>query len=298
MKRMLPAVLGLTGATALGIARVVTVTPASHDFGQVAIGGGSGTTSFRVQMANAGRQDSVDATIAGPDAPDFRVGSSSCKAPLGTGPCSVDVWFAPKIQGPKVARLELTDSKGGKAIAALKGTGVSPVCTNRVVFCNYAHLYSGTFNWTSNLSGPAGSTSETVSVTITHGVAGCNGTVVSTFKGRSRTGAVTGTGLVAVEFDNDTLPNGDRDPKAGEVYRITVACPSPAFQATADEAATPSRPAELGDFFQQTYDQRITPPFKAPLVDLVGSTSYPAPDVDALNGVNGAVQVNWSLKRS
>jgi hypothetical protein len=284
----------LATVTAAGIARTVTVTPTSLDFGQVAIGGGTNAKSVDIRMAAPGPKDSVIAVLAGPDVADFRM-SPSCQDPsLAAGPCSQQVWFQPSLQGPKVARLELTDTRGGRATVTLKGTGVSPVCTNKVVFCNYAHFYTGTFNWTSNLTGPGASTSETISVDILHGVASCNGTVKSTFQGRSRTGAVTGTGLVAVEFDNDTLPNGDRDPKAGTVYRITVACPSPDFKATADEPATPSRPAELGDFFQQSYDQKI----KAVGLDLVGSTSYPAPDVDPLNGVNGAVQVNWSLKRS
>lgn len=294
MRSLQPVLLGLAGMVVAALARAVTVTPSSFDFGQVAVGGGSKTTAFTIQMAGAGPTDSVVAVLAGPDAGDFRVGVS-CQPPLlQGGGCRASVHFVPTLPGPKLARLDLTDTRGGRTSAALKGTGVQPVCTNRVVFCNYAHLYSGTFNWSSNLTGPGASTSETVSVTVVQGVATCNGTVISTLKGRSRTGAVTGNGLVAVEFDHDTLPNGDRSPTAGNVYRVTVACPSPAFQATADEAATPARPAELGDFFQQTYDQRI----KAVGDNLSGSTSYPSPDADALNGVMGAVQVNWSLKRS
>jgi hypothetical protein len=68
----------------------------------------------------------------------------------------------------------------------------------------------------------------------------------------------------------------------------------PDWPASADEPATPSRPAELGDLPQQTYNQ----PASSVGINLDGSTSYPAPENDALNGVTGAVQVNWSLKRS
>ena len=34
-----------------------------------------------------------------------------------------------------------------------------PACQMKVVSCNYAHLYSGTFNWTVTLSGPASQSS-------------------------------------------------------------------------------------------------------------------------------------------
>ena len=298
MSRHNAAWIGLIGATALGVlARALTITPNTYDFGTVAVGGAQKPAPFRVSGLGTNPRDTAVAVIAGPDAADFVLDPGSCKPPFwGTDSCEYQVWFTPRLQGGKAARLEVTDARGVKATASLKGTGVTPVCTNRVVFCNYAHLYSGTFNWTSNLNGPKSSYSETVSVAILHGVATCNGSATSTFEGRSRKGAINGSGLLAVEFDRDTVEDPVNASKSTSrlVYRITVACPSPDWPASADEPATPSRPAELGDLQQQTYNQ----PASEVGINLDGSTSYPAPESDALNGVTGAVQVNWSLKRS
>lgn len=193
--------------------------------------------------------------------------------------------------GPKRARLEVTDSRGGVAKATLSDTVVAPVCTNNVVFCNYAHLYSGTFNWINKNSSATSSHSENVAVTVTLGVAVCNGTVVDTENGRSITGAVTGKGLIGVEFDEEVDPTTNTKQT---VYRITAACPSADFPATADAPATPSRPAELGHFFQETLNQ----PIGSVGSDLLGSISLPSPETDQLNGVVGTIQINWSLKRS
>ena len=99
---------------------------------------------------------------------------------------------------------------------------------------------------------------------------------------------MNGTGLIGVEFVRGTLIDslGNEGPER-LVYRVTVACPSPAVPATADGAALPSRPAELGDFFRETYNQPATE--VAPRT-LVGSVSYPVEG-------EGNVSVSWSLGR-
>jgi hypothetical protein len=292
----LGAAILIMGFTAAGI----TITPASHDFGKWSVNGWV-DFDFQVRIPpGAGPRDTVTQSVTGPDVADFQLNTNSCETFWRTGSCLSTIIFMPKSLGPKSARLVVSDSRGNSATALLTGTAVAPVCTNRVVFCNYGHFYSGTFNWTSNLTGPGSSASETVSVTVVDGVATCNGSATSTsppmnnYPGRSTKGAVTGTGLFAVEFVRDTVvnPTNKANNTSRLVYRVTVACPSPSWPATVDGPATPSRPAELGDFFQQSYNQPAT----AVGMDLVGSISYPAPEVDALNGVNGAVQVNWSLK--
>jgi hypothetical protein len=299
----LPALLGLSSVSALGLAAyAVTVRPLAHNFGNVAVQGRAGhPTAFTITVPAGHLVSGASGVIGGPDAVDFGIqGDSTCSSPISPQTCTLDVEFTPKSLGAKVARLIVTDGQGGTATASLTGTAVAPACTNRVVFCNYGHFYSGTFNWTSNLTGPGSSSSETVSVTVIDGVATCNGSATSTsppmnnYPGRSTKGAVTGIGLFAVEFVRDTVvnPTNKANNTSRLVYRVTVACPSPSWPATVDGPATPSRPAELGDFFQQSYNQPAT----AVGMDLVGSISYPAPEVDALNGVNGAVQVNWSLK--
>lgn len=302
---------GIAGAAALGVATfVISIQPISHDFGRIAVGGTSRNMTFRVTLpTGAGPSDTIIGKIAGADATDFILfnenngtrcegGRPSLLAPSPyssywrSGSCTYEVDFRPgSYVGPKVARLEVSDSRGGVAKATLTGTAVAPLCTNNVVFCNYAHLYSGTFNWINKNSSPTSSHSENVEVTVTLGVAVCNGTVTDTENGQSTTGAVTGKGLIGVEFDEEVDPN-TRAKRT--VYRISVACPSPAFAATEYVAATPSRPAELGHFFQETLNQ----PIVSVGFDLVGSISIPSPETDQLNGVSGAIQINWSLKRS
>jgi hypothetical protein len=177
--------------------------------------------------------------------------------------------------GVKKASLDVVDSKHVLVSAALEGVAVEPVCTNDVVFCNYARFYSGNFDWST--------ATEQVKVTIVNGVASCNGS--ATFQGRPK-GIVSGPGLVAVEFVQGTIEDstGNEGPER-LVYRITVACPSPAVPATADGPAMPSRPAELGDFFQQTYNQ----PASGVGINLVGSTSW------KVEG-EGIVSLTWSLR--
>ena len=163
-------------------------------------------------------------------------------------------------------------------------SGVDPDCVMKVVACNYAHLYSGVFSWNSVLKAPNSSTVIVMQADIDGLRVTCSGTETVTDNGVSHVMKSQGNGLVAVEFKNDE----DKRP----VYNITVACPSPG------DADTPSQPAELGHFDQQTYDQLTTAaggPI-SPGVDLIGSSTYPNPDNDAVNGVTGDVVVKWSLK--
>jgi hypothetical protein len=102
--------------------------------------------------------------------------------------------------------------------------------------------------------------------------------------GITRVGSIAGTGLIAVEFLED--------PIYPLVYLITVACPTPAFAATASDPADPSRPAELGQGELLSEKQ----PAADVGIDLEGTISYPSPDTDPLNGVTGHVSISWKLK--
>jgi hypothetical protein len=197
--------------------------------------------------------------------------------------------FRPTTTGRKAATLLVTDNHGQRVTAALTGEGVTGVgCRMQVVYCNYAHLYSGTFIWTSTLAAPGSQDGEHVQVDVANGVATCNGSASSSEQGNTRTGAITGSGLIAIEFE--------RDDAYRPVYRITVACPTPAWPAGENgEPATPSRPAELGHNEQKSYDQPASGP---PGMTLRGSYSNPAPETDALNGVTGTVSVSWELCES
>jgi len=269
--------LGIASLSTVTVALAFTLQPLSADLGEVAVGGGSNAKQFVVSDPAGAARDSITPTLSGRDAADFVLEQGGCNNWPAQNQCSLYVYFYPKSKGVKVAQLDVRDRKGRTVSASLKGTGVAPVCTNNVVFCNYAFLYSGNFDWTT--------ASETVKVQVVNGVATCNGS--ATLQGRPK-GIVSGTGLVAVEFVRGTIPDsaGKEGPER-LVYRVTVACPSPAVPATSDGAALPSRPAELGDFFQQTYNQPVDA--VAPRT-LVGSISTPVEG-------EGTVSVSWSLMR-
>ena len=57
---------------------------------------------------------------------------------------------------------------------------------------------------------------------------------------------------------------------------------------------SPVQPAELGHNDLQTYQQRATTIAQKLLQ---GSSKYPAPESDAVNGVTGSVQVSWNISR-
>lgn len=293
-----PVVIGLATAAAM------TITPASHDYGDIAVSAVSINSPFDITLLpGAAPGSKLTVTVAGADAGDFRLRSAStihvdssnsgCANTPQRSVCSAKVEFRPRSLGPKLARLVVTDNHGNRAIAQLTGKGISAVCLHRVVPCNYSHFFSGVFSWKIGLNGPKSTYSENVEVIITNGVAVCNGAATQREHGQSLTGAITGTGLIAVEFEADPIHTW--------VYKITAACPTPAWPATQDSEATPSQPAELGHNEQNsekqpaggvglTLQQAI-----AQLARLQGSITYPSPDTDPLNGVSGSVTVSWSL---
>jgi hypothetical protein len=278
------------GAIAVGIsAYAIVVTPSSHDYGNVAVGG---IVPFEFNFTRPGgaavKDSMVSVEITGADPADFYVAVDCGERPY--APCPVS--FRPKSFGPKQARLVVKDLSGATAIALLKGKGVRAICEPIVVFCNYAFLYDGTFSWSHVITGPYSKTTIEVTVAILHGRGTCNGSETVAGGGQSTTGGITGTGLVAVEFVTEPLKDTSR--KAEPVYRITVACPTPAYPKTDDSEATPSQPAELGHNDQTTYNIKGVPIGS----DLIGTISYPAPETDGVNGIGGNVTVTWRLTYS
>ena len=311
----------------------ITVTPTSHDFGKELVGKTEDNplVSFAIKLPpGATVQDrilvnEVDSTQdfkvdVGPSwktardqpLPDFGCNDGSISGasttsgtgggtpvasadgtPFGAGSCYLRVWFQPKSPGLKKAKIGLFDQRSGtQTSVTLTGIGEAGCVYTVVQGCNYAPMYDGSFNWTHTITSSTSSYAEDVNVNVAGGVATCNVTAKSTDNGQTRVGTVVaGKGLIAVEFQSDA-PSGKTN-ASQVVYRISVACPSPAFPATADAAATPSRPADLGDFSQETYEQRV----KAVGADLIGTTSQPAPESDPVNNVGGRLELNWSLKR-
>lgn len=193
-----------------------------------------------------------------------------------------------------VTVLATTGSGAGGAVAAARADAAAPgdtLCLPRVVPCNYAHLYSGTFSWRSNLAGEWGSYDRSVTVRVVQGVATCRGgeteVNISEVQGQkvrtTELGTIQGPGLIAVEFDYDE--------SGALVYRVTGACPSPVWRPSRQ---LPVQPAALGTSYEeQSYNQPAT----AIGINLSGSRDEPAPETDLANGVSGRVLVTWELKR-
>jgi hypothetical protein len=262
----------------------ITVSPTNVDYGNVAV---RAITYRTITVGGVPHGDSATATLTGLNAGDWFIngGGNKCLDESKKGyPCAFEIGFMPKSKGPKSAKLVVA-YRGSTASSTLKGIGVDAVCEQKVVLCNYAHLYKGVFSWNEGLRGPNSSTVTVMQADIDGLTVACNGTMTITDEGGTHVFTSNGKGLVAVEFKID-----DQERK---VYNITVACPSPG------NAGKPSQPAELGHFDMQTYDQ-LHPQRGVPVVegmDLAGNSSYENPAADALNGVTGQVIVRWNLKR-
>ena len=280
----------LAGIAVLGFgkAAAIQIVPSRYDFGKVVVMGVGqppkkpGMMVFEIFFPDGVKPSSV--TLTGPHAAEFGLYTSLSGCPKVHGGVLCEQWldFAPRSLGQKTATLVATDDKGNTATAALTGEGIGAVCEIKVVWCNYAHLYSGTLIWNGGTQAPGSQSREQVQVDVIAGAATCNGTVTESEQGRTKIGTITGPGLVAVEFDRD----GQNKP----VYRITVACPSPSWPATADTPATPSEPAELGHNEQNSYDQ---PAPYGPGMNLKGD--YSTPYSDSVNGQTGTTWVSWEL---
>ena len=189
----------------------------------------------------------------------------------------------------KKATLVASDGRGSSNSASLEGMGVAPLCKHTVVPCNYSHHFSGVFGWSSTSSAPGSRYVQNVNVDVVEGVAACNGSATSSENGRSLTGAITGPGLIGVEFLSDHLYPW--------VYQITVACPSPAWPATEDAVATPSQPAELGHGEMSSDKQPVgrrgmlLEEAIASVTKLEGSINFPTNEGDPA----GMTTITWHL---
>jgi len=229
----------LIGGTA---AAALTIAPASHDFGKVAVKDFSAQDFTTTLPRGAARGTSLSYAITGPDAVDFiysYIGPDPTVDPFDpSGPCSAgpqgivcigQVEFRPQSKGPKRATLEVTDNSGNRATAALRGEAVLALCLATVVWCNYSHHYSGVVSWSDGNAG--------VNVDVVKGVASCNATGESEL--------ASGPGLIGVEFDQSIEGRSILT-----FYRITVACPI-------RYPPEPARPAELGHGEISSYKQPL-----------------------------------------
>jgi hypothetical protein len=149
-----------------------------------------------------------------------------------------------------------------------------------VVHCNYAVHYDGTITWQVKLDGPKYHYLETGGLTFLKGLGFCSGSVTITDQGVTTTGTIGGSGLVAVEFDENA--------QVGKYYVVTAACPSVAGM------GSPVTPPQLDGREHQSYPQPST---LTPGNPLKGSTTS-HPDDDPVNGASSTVIVTWDLTKA
>ena len=109
---------------------VISLSPASQDYGAVVVGHLSAPQGFVVRNAGSAPLaplSSSNFSFTGANPADFIV-NSTCPSPIAPGAsCTVDVAFAPQAAGKRTATFTVTASPGGTATAAVSGTGIAAV---------------------------------------------------------------------------------------------------------------------------------------------------------------------------
>lgn len=181
--------------------------------------------------------------------------------------------------GNRAAPRYITFSTTGPAPAGVADAPEVAQCVNKTVQCNYAQWYTGKISWSHTIIAPNAQHYDNATVSVTNGVASCNGGVREVDHGQTTSGSINGPGLIGIQFMLDSANK--------LVYRIIGACP------TAAGMGSPVQPADLDHNSMETYEQRATKIEQQLLAD---SVSYPAPEVDPVNNVTGTVVVVWSFK--
>jgi len=132
--RSVPALLAVValfaGEAVLGHAveaqATLSLTPATQDFGSVALGRTSAVVVFTVVNRGTSPTKGLSVGLGGTGATDFAITVNNCGAALSPGgTCAVSVNFAPRSIGVKAASLDLKSNPGGMVRANLSGTGSS-----------------------------------------------------------------------------------------------------------------------------------------------------------------------------
>jgi hypothetical protein len=108
----------------------VEVSPASMDFGSVAVGSMSEMQTFTVTNATGGSVNITAVSIAETGVTtDFQTGTTTCIGALAAlATCTVEVTFVPTVAGSLSATLQVTDNApGSRQSATLTGTATVPV---------------------------------------------------------------------------------------------------------------------------------------------------------------------------
>jgi hypothetical protein len=129
---------GTTGGGTTGGTPTPTPAPApgvglsstTASFANTTVGSTSATTTVTVTNTGNAALNVQSASIAGANAGDFKVTSSTCSSVAASGTCSLGVSFTPSASGSRTATLSLTDNAASSPqVITLSGTGVVPVST-------------------------------------------------------------------------------------------------------------------------------------------------------------------------
>lgn len=108
------------------VAAQLSLTPAAHDFGAVAVGATGPVHTFELSNESAEPQTIDSATLAGANVGDFQLRADGCSETVVApgASCSVAVRFAPESSGAKTATLRLR-TPGGTTVGRLSGEGAA-----------------------------------------------------------------------------------------------------------------------------------------------------------------------------
>jgi len=307
MIRILYRSVAFAGVTlGVGGLAAITITPASHDFGQVVVTGVMGQAFTLTSTAG----DSMSVSLTGPHAVDFVISGGpqtlSCTDEGGVPvtSCDIDITFRPSALGVRTATLVVTNRRGQRATAALRGEGVKAGCQPMLVMCNYVNLYSGSIQIRSvdtvTTTDHTVRNEEEINISVVNGVVTCSGLrqerEVHGYKGKmdremKGTGPITGSGMLAIEFQLD---------EGRPVYVLTYACPAPRMtristdlnSGNAETETFPGSSADWRDSQRLADPQPSTGIGMTPLKGNHTDTRY-----EPENSTGGITKSMWELKR-
>ncbi len=108
---------------------IISIAPATHDFGARTLGLTSPTVSFMVRNPGTVGAGTMAISLIGANPGDFAIVSDPCSgATLAAGAtCTVTVTFTPSVTGARTATLRAIATAGGTATTSLTGSGSAPI---------------------------------------------------------------------------------------------------------------------------------------------------------------------------
>lgn len=113
---------GSSASTPAATAAALSISPATQNFGSVAIGSTSTPVTFTVTNTGGTASGTITTSFAGTDANQFVMGTNTCTGTLApSATCTIVVTFFPSIAGAKTASLNVSATPGGSVSTSLSG---------------------------------------------------------------------------------------------------------------------------------------------------------------------------------